>query len=594
MLQKIDKVHRKEVARYLQLVLLIQKVSLFDIALAVHKRIDDIVLFSPDIAIRDIRNHCRFTTTRIAATCKGFLEVQQAMDLHEWQYLAIDPASTADPSEERNFSKLLEDRNPPLDQRDDRREIDFYQRHTRVDFLHRTAVDFFKDNEQAKEFLEINAPMNPHPRISYAKARLANLTVFPIETDYVSIDITHIMYEACDAEAETGVAQVALMDLLDRSLAMLCQRSTGQPSQLHWCRAWGFPKEFSSSPLKLQIQSSSESRHDGGLTPYPVDFLGFAARFGLHKYVEHILDSQSERLNPSTSDYLLNCAVGGFGDNDPLEAWKSYMKLISALLKRGANPNMETSEGTIWGSFLRTVCYVSYGNSMNGNSIYPWVDIETGLLGAVPEFLGKRANVNGTFYLDLEYRLDNFVVHSASSKHFRLIGYRISLHISALSVLQQCFTKNPKFSVIEEACIAFGAFPYFECTEVPLEVMVGDDIRWLDSKLSKQQLIQFSQTLDQRLRASAGKFPEKRQVVKRQIRELFQELDVEHLYEQACREKKLHIQPWQEWQEEDSQEDKSNDDIKEISDESDISAPDSPALEVEGPSHSAPSSQLEA
>lgn len=520
MLQRIDKVYRKEVARYLRLVLINEKVpSLFEIALAVHKRIDDILLFSPDIAISDIRNHCRFIGTRIATTCKGFLEVQERVDLHEWQKNVDDPYSSA---------RYV--RNAPLEQREDLIETIFYEDCTLVDFLHRTAVDFFNENEQGKGFLETNAPIYPHPQISCAKARFAHLTIFPARERVfgelailgtVEKNIMNIMHVAHDAEAQTGVAQVALMDLLDHSLAMLCQRSPDQPSDLHWCRAWDLPRCFGNSDRSKLLISRyfREPKFDGTLTPYPVDLLGFAAWSGLHNYVEHVLDSQSGRQNRSTTDYLLNCTVDGLGR----KGWRldSYMKMTLALLKRGANPNLKNSEGTVWGSYLRKLYRLCYGANIDLGQPFEVSEVlDTGHWGTVREFLGSGANVNEEVCLVLNNSdIRESEAHSSSWGPLYLTKYGVSLRVSALSVLQQCFAKTSILSEIEGTCIASGAFSRFECSELRFEFEVQTDLtlrKWRDMELSKS----FSQTLDQRLREFAENFSKKREIFDRQIMDL--------------------------------------------------------------------------
>ena len=581
MLQRIDKVYRKEVARYLRLVLINEKIpSLFEIALAVHKRIDDIVLFSLDIAISDIRNHCRFIGTRIATTCKGFLEVQEQVDLHEWQKRMNDPSSYT--------SEIHWGLNAPLGE--DLIETKFYEDCTLVEFLHRTAVDFFNDNEQGKGFLETNAPIYPHPQISCAKARLAHLIIFPARDPFifdgceysflgkVEENIMNIMHVAHDTEAQTGVAQVALMDLLDHSLAMLCQRSPAQPSNLHWCRAWDLPRCFGNSGRSKLLSSryphKSEPKTDSILTPYPVDLLGFAAWSGLHNYVEYVLDSQSGRQNRSTTDYLLNCTVDGLGR----KGWRldSYMKMTLALLKRGANPNLKNSEGTVWGSYLRTLYRLCYGANIASGELGEPFEVsevlDTGHWGVVREFLGSGANVNEEVCLVLKSSgIYESVAHSSSSGPLRLKVYGISLRVSALSVLRQCFAKTSTLSEIEGTCIAAGALPCFECSELSFDFESEEDpsiwnICW-DIKLSKQQLIPFSQTLDQRLREIAENFSKKREIFDRQMVDLIRQLDMEQLFSKQ-------------WlQEEVSQEDKCDDDIEEISDESNPSAPDSNTLQ---------------
>ena len=611
MLSKIDKVHRKEVAQYLQFVLREDRSSLFNIALAVHKHIDDIVLFSPNIAISDIRDHCKRIGNRIATTCKGFLEVKEEIDFHLWQKLVSDPSSEGDHRSSfflrdfwcnlsRDLSKPVEDQRTPLEQREDLIKTKFYQI-CRVDFLHRTAVDFFKDNEQGQIFLQY-APVNPHPQILDVKARLASLTVFPVlpvptkDID-VRFHIEYLMLGASRAEAEIGVAQVALMDLLDRSLGMLCQRSPGQPSDLHWCRAWGYPELFKSlsysSPLKSKTQHTSEPRNDGLLTPYPVDFLGFAAWNWLHYYVEHILDSQSGLQNPRTTDYLLGCVVGGLGDENYKRKTRvlGFMKLISALLKRGANPNQKTLESTVWGSFLRILYTICYGGPIG---IWQTSEIsevlDTGCLGTVREFLRSGADVNEKLCLDLDTYLYKRVTHSMSPTLLRLESYRTSLHISALSVLQHCFAGTPILSEIEGAFIASGALSYFECTEISFKVGMGEDFRWVDSDLSKHQLKELSHALDQRLREFAGHAWKRYDVFERQIVELSQKLDINQLYEQAGQEDEPQDQSIQE---EESQEDERSHETKHFLHESSTDALDSHALEVEGPSHSAPTPQVE-
>lgn len=190
------------------------------------------------------------------------------------------------------FSKSLKDKEIPLERRDDLIEIKFYDTCTGVHFLHRTALDFFTDSEQGKVFLEQNSSGNSHPQVLYVKALLADLVVFPNSTeDYQTPKtIAWIMKNICVAEEKTEVAQSALMELLDRNISALCRRS-GQPSNTHWCRAWGYPEKYYSLGARPLT---------GGIsTTGPIDFLGFAAWCGLYKYIERTLDLYSERRTPA-------------------------------------------------------------------------------------------------------------------------------------------------------------------------------------------------------------------------------------------------------------------------------------------------------
>lgn len=591
MLQGIDICYRKEVAQYLQLVLCNdESLSLFEIALAVHKRIDDILVFSPDISIGDVRNHCEFMRERVATTCKGFLEVREFMDGHEWQKTVTEPSEVN--VYLQRFLKSVKDRKTPLEQRGDIIKTKFYHLHTRVIFLHRTALDFFKDNEEGKSFLEANPSVNPHPQVLNVKASLAELIVFPLSTDdrVVRNLIDRIMVHASIAEDNTGVAQTALMELLDRSITMLCRRSLSQPTNLHWCRVWEIPELYNSSwaldgtrPLSRSKSSQttcSGRRDDGVPAPYPVDFLGLAAWHGLHNHVAHTLDLPSGRPHSSTEDYLLGCVVDGLAC--PFNHLRGHLELVSALLKRGADPNMRTSSRSMWGSFLLLMHRIWWQDHSS---------VDAGWVQALRAFLGSGANVNERISFNFIWNFGNREVsRSWSSSPLGITQYSIRLRLSALSVIQQCFTDSPESSEFEGAFVSAGASTYSECTELFLMVGQGKDRRRVDSKLSKQQLSQFWEVLNQRLKASPGDIVMRCEIIERQFMEVVQKLDIAQLYQQAPRNEELEERSIPEEQ---SQEDESSEDIESISDRSSIDASDSDTFEAEGPSDSADFSQEE-
>lgn len=576
MLQRIDNFYRKEVAQYLHLVLHIDNPSLFDVALAVHNRIDDILLFSPDISISDIRHHCNLTGERIATTCKGFLEVREKFDRHEWHKTVAEPPkydSTRFLSKisAKAFSKSLKDRNPPLEQLEDLIEIKFYETNTGVHFLHRTALDFFRDSEQGKVFLHANSSATSHPRVLYVKAVLAAFVVFPTPTEKYQIreSIARITRNALIAEDKTGVAQPALMELLDRSISILYQRCLGQPSNLHWCRAWGHIGSRRLSIWPRTGFSTREPENENVPTSGPVDFHSFAAYAGLHRYIEHTLDSQSERRSPSTLNNLLSCAVGGlyYLINSGTH-WDDHrlLELIAALLKRGADPNMKKFEVTIWNSFLQRLVCAYYGKNP-GNFHKEWEN-------TVEVFLESGASVNEEFYPE-------FVL---SPRPLNLKDFRLICHFSLLSILQLCLTSGSNFSKIEEACVASGAFLYSECTMVFFRLFRPpefEDCSWHELYPSKQQLSQFLKALN---KGSLNKGSSEL------IMEVLQELGIEQLLEQAQREEALQGNVIQEQK---SSEDDSSNGIKSISDGSSIGPPDSHLLEMEGSCHSAQTPQIE-
>ena len=517
MLQSIDRVYRKEVALYLQLALQIStrngSASLFGIALAVYNRIDDCILCSPDVSFSDISHHCELIGERIATTCKGFLEISR-VDGRRWQ----------GPVTQTGLSSLK----------------DILDNDTNVNFLHRTAFDFFEENEQAKKFLGANLPVNQHPYVLYVKSLLARLMVSRGSiTDFDAREsIEHIMANARGAEEISGIAQPSLMEFLDRSITVLWHDYLSFPSTFHWCRAWTYSKRVgrpeSVLPLTLPVsrtQPDFELRNEGILSFYPVDFLGFAAWSGVYKYVEHTIEAQSGRQNPNTANYLLNCAIGGLPNSIDGILW--YFKLISALLKRGADPNTENPEGTVWGLFLQRMhCGFSLDKILGRLFYDDSILDDTGWSDTARAFLESGANVDKKICYKLSLRPFYDVAHLVNPITLKLTEYEIGLHLSATSVLQQCFGYNPKLSGIGGPSIAAGSSLYFECTVVSFMVGNWEGHHWIDLSLSKQQLRQLSRVLDQLLRASRESLKEPHRAFKRQIKDLFDESDMQQLYDQ--------------------------------------------------------------
>lgn len=512
MLQGIDKVYRKEVARYIRLPLKVKtRWTLFEFALAGHKRIDDILLFSPDISLSDIQQHCKSIKERIEATCKGFLEVREDMDLEEWQRMVTAPSDDVTLTA-RTFVKSLEDQGLSPKQCEELIEMEYLNIHTHVNFLHRTAFDFFADNKQGREFLGVHASANPHPQILYVKSLLARLIVFPLPSDDVGVrdSITMIMQYASIAEQVTAVAQTALMDLIDRSITLLYERSRDQQLHSHWCRVW-HPYKRLVSLKDLRVRCTDEFDKDDLCR---VEFLGLAAWIGLDKFVEHILDSQTGRHRASITNWLLSCTINERQLGGRLVVPR--LSLITALLKRGADPNTKVLERTMWNLFLSKLHEWYYERKDDSTS----ESTRSTSINTVLAFLRNGANVNEKAYCKVSgYIADLEAAHS------------VKLQLSARSILQRCLAGRPEFSEIEDILIASDAYFYVKCVKISFLVDKGGDRRWVDSKPSEEQSNQVIKAWDKCF-GSPQKAPE---VFKPQLLELYRELDIPRLFEQAPR-----------------------------------------------------------
>ena len=519
MLHGIDKVYRKEVAQNIRLVLNVpmgldvpKGWSLFQIALAIHKRIDDILLFSEKISIWDIDQHCKSVGERIAAMCKGFLEIRKSNVDEKYQRANAE-----------NFSKLLEHRNIPLEQREGLREMNFLQTYAQVEFLHRTAFDFFNDNEQGKEFLEIHTIANSHPRVLYVKALLAALRIFPVSKDnsLVQESIRLIMINASFTEEATGVAQLALMDLINRSITLLWEHTPGQPPNLHWYRVWAKPMTIS-----FRIRRDRKYRNQL-LNRQPLDLLGLAAWYGLDKYVQHMLDSLSGKLEPGTADYLLSCSLGGLREHSDIYGFEEtpllpLLKLISALLKRGADPNNRPLGKTQWGLFLPAL-----HSARLCHDAETWELRRTDWSNTVKAFLESGANVHEKIYTNVSssYNSTRDLGYPNGSSLCQWHQFMIELHLSTRYVLQWCFAKEPNFFEVEEPLVASGATLYSKCTRFHLNASKEGDVeKWIDLKPSEQQSNQLIKICEQALQG---------EMQRSQVYEIFRNADIQELYDQA-------------------------------------------------------------
>ena len=529
MLQRIDKVYRKEAAQYLHLVLSLRSNSLFRIALAGYHRIDSILLCPSDASLGDLCRHCHLTRERIATTCQGILEV--------WET-------------NREGSNLP--------------ELESYDSCSRVSFLHRTALDFFKDNEQARRFLDANAFVSPHLQVVHIKELLAELVVFrgSDSDEDIRLLISTILKSVCLIEEETEVAQLALMGLLDQSLSVASERSRGRPLNVHWCRAWGFPAIFE------KFRFSETVDWFGTLNIIPTDLPGFAASVGIGLYVVSTIDSQSERRTCSTADYLLGCALSGLCCNLfglPTVHPCRHLRLIRALLERGANPQMRCLEGTAWGFFLRilySICCHHRGEVTTWGS-------------TLRAFLTNGANKNEMVGCCVASSRLKERTDAALVKGPQAIGKDLWLHLSPLMITRLCFGKDPLEFQVEDAFIAQGASLCSECTRISVVIRVKEGRgHKFDITSSKKLWDDLMETLKRR--PEGGMWALYRQ----DIEVLGQEMDLRQLHDQARREYELQKNIIQE---DERGEDELNTDIGNISDVWSIVASDSSDPEINEP-----------
>ena len=231
MLSKIDKVYRTQAAKLFQMALSDLTKSLFTFALALFGRFDKV----SDVCLSDTLSCIKEARNKIPTICAGLLEV------HVWgERVRGGTFRSADPS----LSLVIQ-----YDESSELAEVKLFQNHASVDFIHRTAQDYFEQSEQGKHFLDAYSPpaFNPHISLVHALLTEANLLGFADirtderaedfadaedDTDYdyhkqdkrASEAVYVIMENISVAERQAEAVQVSLCDDIDRTFSAIHNR----------------------------------------------------------------------------------------------------------------------------------------------------------------------------------------------------------------------------------------------------------------------------------------------------------------------------------------------------------------------------------
>ena len=550
MLLHIDRPYRQEASRFLQMALHKPGLTLFEHALASYKSLEEMLLSADETSEREYLSLCRSTRNRIMVTCVGLLEV------HEPPTRDAETGITSDWSSELDSLQLEADPDDNLSTSDSEREtiddsdgeqerglpnpevdtnkpklgsetelIDpetlALELNITVDFVHRTAIDFLTVSDKGREFLHANSSPDFNPQVFYVKASLGKLrllwyTNLPVHSQ---VDIDTIMEGVALAEDRTGAAQTELCELVDQTMSILDQRHPDWRPNSHWCARWGKlarlledrKQDKSCSSTRTSSQSSSrdsfystlsEPTTRGGsntaLTT-PLDFLSLAASHGLCHYVEQRLDCREKSGGPETLDYLLWYSTTSINDSPNVDfPLTRVLKVVTELLRRGANPNTKILKRTIWEEFqeqmLSRLGYVIKTHLPSKT----WDDITP----AISAFLECGADVHTiwTYHFSrvmyLAFLWDETIL--APEKTDRRCSF--DMQLSALSVIQLCLRSEPVFPRIWEMCLARGALSHSKCTILEVVSFFDDEKSTQNKKryeLSEQESNDFLELFEQ-------------------------------------------------------------------------------------------------
>lgn len=581
MLLQIDKPYRQQASCFLRMALYKPRLSLLKHALASYKELEAMLLSDHNVSTQEIASLCQRTRDRIITRCAGLLEVHEPSNQdtesetssHERDSEHMDAGSEDDMSASDFERDILDDSKPgeenelqnlepekhgqssgPKSEITDFKVLES-QFHTRVNFIHRTAVDFLETTGPGSKFLEDCSAPDFDPQIFSIKASLGILRLMgpmshPIIYDgELSLDyIDYIMDEVADVEDRAGRPQTRLCELVDGTMSISDRLHSRWRPNSHWCMRWGIMAELrdrgQAYTTSSSRSSSTNSFHSATsefptfdrANPTPTDsirFLGFAASHNLVHYVQQMLDCRETSVSLKTLDYLLRCSISAYlyprwyvGRPDS----SGPLKVVRALLRRGANPNAKLFAKTIWREILEdmAVQWNDYFLADWSDHDFPphsetWILHSKTLTSSIIAFIENGADMGAIW---------NFHFHSRRDTHYPGLydsWYEFDMQLSALSTIQLLLGHTPDFPSIQEMCIARGALLYSRCTILEIRISTEELTRSYDVRqyeLSKRESEEFVAILEQFAALRSNKLEEDLANFRRQLREFSGRLEV--------------------------------------------------------------------
>ena len=485
MLSNVEVVYREEAAQIFLMALVGLSNSLLNVALALFNGFNR----ESEMSIQEALHLCYRTSRRVPMISAGLLEV------HLEDRDSIEGSGKVNPGDTPVTLPYRYADSP------EKAETSFYERYAHVDFIHRTAMDFFRQSKQGQIFLTEYITSGFNVYSTYVNALLAkvNLLGFPEKppnglpnfnlkfgfrygfcVDDQSCDfmdlvagafIFEIMQIITWEEWLNATAQRSLCDDVNRTLAVVYKRNLNLSHFSHWSTQWGRSNRqasiFSRGFLWSRRTSRSGSPGSPGSTRseptlrwnISFDFLGFAASWGLYFYVIEMFDLQQKHLDKEYVNYLMCCslwALLSWGSRSyKREIGSATLNLMTELLKRGGNPNMYAGylPNTIWGLFLHSLPRVAF-------------EAPTAFTKTMEAFLESEANIHIKAPVSvLGPSIPESQVTPESSP-------RIEMYFrherSALYVIRSWLKRIPELKSVEEMILAKGGRETHAFTHIAL------------------------------------------------------------------------------------------------------------------------------
>lgn len=380
MLRRIDGPHRKEVAKYIRVVLTLDSTSIFDCAVATYFLANGVDLDSSRMESRAVAEKCQYVHNRILTICAGFLQVEDRQDpsgkviRREW--LAWEQDESVKDSLSTRWTEIY------------------------VSFLHRTALDYFKENGgDGEQFLIRNSSELPlgvlYVASPLARMRLCNL---PDSAKYM----THMVYECM--QSNDGGWTPHFTASFDNIVGELDKKHNPTAGKSHWCTRWG-PPAASESQDHTNYWDKRLHKEIENQEYMPNDLVTLAARYRREDIVTAYLDQVEPTVDPRQLTRLVFCMIWrtwivlDFWHSWGVEDWENF-----PILDRAIQLGVDASIGPgaiVWEMILGYIySEIFRGLTSGGNFAF---DRRHDLCNIFEAFLRSGAEVEPVIFIECSW-----------------------------------------------------------------------------------------------------------------------------------------------------------------------------------------------
>ena len=479
MLNQIEIPYRREASIFLEIALFGRDESLSSHILASRNDLDAILGSDDPMPALELVAMSDRVRNRIGIACAGLLEIYDREQEDSEQEDSEQEDFEQEDFEQEDFEQDNQDSEStcPIAMRS-KGEVqgtglyNIFSKRS-VGFIHRTAVDFMESLDGGAAFLRLNTPSDFDARVFHVKCLLTRLRLFgygSAQSEHVRTIMSAIRY----AEYETDNEQTTLCRLMDSIMWRIDQTHHGKAwgKTLHWSTRWGPSHLLGGMRDMLELDSKIDTslRHSLhyariNMAASPEwDFLLLASSYGLHRYVEKVLDHGRFVSDRDVAVYLLYGSMLALGKlTFPCDTTIANLDFANKILKRDVDLKRKVNgDLTLWSIFVGRMHQVLRSKIFDNDFYHTdyfhteteLSDLQNQFAKSALAFIDRGADLAEEKVLRVKLEIINPSPFEA---------YVYWLDLSALAILESCLIGQRELVRIRDVCKSAGALLYARC-----------------------------------------------------------------------------------------------------------------------------------